>query len=214
MSEVYNCRANLNKFCRPVGYESAVNLENIFNVEKVKKAMEKAKKAKNPPVGAKMSETLAKCAKRKWGADTRFQTRFIELAMKVVKMSIVKTSIDFVSSTDYDMMAIVFSEIDMVNEITLFSDKCTNKDYEKMEAEFNRDLEHRRGSYRFGLSKFIVKGEGGKDDKSGAGDAGAEECPQSEKDEKDEDKSDAMNTETIVSQNPKLNLQIVPGFGN
>ena len=158
VSAVYNCRANLNKFCRPIGYESAVNLENTFNMEKVKKAIEKAKKAKNPPVSTKMSEQFYKCAKRKWGSDTRFQSRFVELAQKVVKINIIKCSIDFVSSTDFEMMSIVFSEIDMVNEITVFSDKCTNKDYEKMEAEFDRDLSHRRGSYRFGLNKFIQKG--------------------------------------------------------
>jgi len=57
------------------------------------------------------------------------------------------------------MISTIFSEIDMVNEITLFSDKCTDKDYVKMELEFARDLEHRRGSYRFPLSKFIVKGD-------------------------------------------------------
>ena len=63
VSEVYNCRANIGKFCRPIGYESAVNLEKIFNIEKVKRAIQKAKKAKKPTIeGGKMSDKLAKLA--------------------------------------------------------------------------------------------------------------------------------------------------------
>ena len=53
------------------------------------------------------------------------------------------------------MMGIVFTEVDIVNEVTIFSDKCTNKDYDKMLVEFDKDLKTRRGSYRWGLSKFV-----------------------------------------------------------
>lgn len=192
VSEVYNCRANMNKFCRPIGYESAVNLENTFNTEKIKKAIEKARKSKNPPPASKMSEVLGKCAKRKWGTDTRFQPRFIELGMKIVKINFIKISIDFCATTDYEMLVYVFSEIDMVNELCLFSDKCSNKDYEKMEAEFDKDLSHRRGSFRFGLSKFIVKGENKGDEKA------VEEANDKASDS-DEDGKEQVNTETIIS---------------
>jgi uncharacterized protein (UPF0210 family) len=90
------------------------------------------------------------------------------------------------------MLVYVFSEIDMVNELCLFSDKCSNKDYEKMEAEFDKDLSHRRGSFRFGLSKFIVKGENKGDEKA------VEEANDKASDS-DEDGKEQVNTETIIS---------------
>ena len=48
----------------------------------------------------------------------------------------IKGSIDWVQSNDLDMMGIVLAELDIVNEITLISDKLGPKDMEKMDVEF------------------------------------------------------------------------------
>jgi len=41
----------------------------------------KSKKFVAPPT--KMSENLYKIARRKWGADMRFQSKFVDLALRV-----------------------------------------------------------------------------------------------------------------------------------
>jgi len=64
-----------------------------------------------------------------------------------------------VQSNDYEMIMHVFSEVDIVNEITLFSDKCSNKDYDKLESEFAKELETGRYVYKAHLSKFVQNPE-------------------------------------------------------
>lgn len=48
----------------------------------------------------------------------------------------IKTSLDWVQSNDLEMMGIVLSELDIVNDITMFSDKLGPRDMEKMDVEF------------------------------------------------------------------------------
>lgn len=97
------------------------------------------------------------------------------------------------------MITHVMGEVDFVNEVTIFSDKCTNKDFEKLEQEFAKDLTTTRYRTKAMLSKFIQNGPG-----SRGGDA----------DESDDDdpKKQELNTETTVSLNPKINMLIAPGF--
>jgi hypothetical protein len=52
------------------------------------------------------------------------------------------------------MMLHVLSEVDIINEFLVFSDRCSNKDYEKCVDEFERDLKTKRFKHRFGLKKF------------------------------------------------------------
>ena len=97
------------------------------------------------------------------------------------------------------MIMHVLGEVDFINEFTLFSDKCTNKDFEKLEQEFQKDLEITRYRSKANLSKFVQNGPGSRSQ---------EDAPSDDED----GKKSEINTETTVSLNPKINLLIAPGF--
>jgi len=44
----------------------------------------------------------------------------------------IKQSLDWLSSNDYDMASNVIGELDMVEEIMIHSDKCTLKELDKL----------------------------------------------------------------------------------
>lgn len=81
--ETYNSRQNQNKFCIPIGLDSATNLDETFARERRMKAAIKAQKARHQTVGKKITDQLNACARRKWGTDTRFQGKFVDLAHRV-----------------------------------------------------------------------------------------------------------------------------------
>jgi hypothetical protein len=54
-----------------------------------------------------------------------------------------------VQANDYDMMCIVLSELDIIGEIELCSDRLTHKDLEKMESEYAKELKSDK--------KFVTK---------------------------------------------------------
>jgi len=105
-----------------------------------------------------------------------------------------------VTSNDYETVSQVFAEINFIKEVILFSDRCSNKDLEKMETDYNTDLVKSRYSSKATVAKYI-KQEVTKDDKKDT---------DKEKDEKP--KESEISTETIISQNPKLNINVAPGF--
>jgi len=114
-----------------------------------------------------------------------------------VKTDVIKTSVDWLNSNDYEMMQYVFAEVDMVNEIMVFSDKCTLRELQKLDDEFEKDLKKLRYKFRNPIWKFI------KDENSKPGE------------KKEGDNSGAPQQEiheNIASQNPKINYQIAPGF--
>jgi len=47
-----------------------------------------------------------------------------------------------VQVNDYEMMSNVFSELDIIGEIQLCSDRLTHKDVEKMEQEYAKELKN------------------------------------------------------------------------
>jgi hypothetical protein len=47
-----------------------------------------------------------------------------------------------VQVNDYEMMCNVFSELDIIGEVELCSDRLTPKDVEKMEQEYAKDLKN------------------------------------------------------------------------
>ena len=47
---------------------------------------------------------------------------------------------DWCNSNDTELLKQLISELDMVNEVTLFSDKLSNKDVEKMEKDYAKEL--------------------------------------------------------------------------
>lgn len=118
-----------------------------------------------------------------------------------VKLGQIKTSIDWVSSNDYETVSNVFAEINFVKEVVLWSDKCSLKDLQKMEADYNRDLVKSRFTTKANINNYIK--ETGK-------------LPENEEEEEDEEaektKESEINTEATISMNPKLNIAIAPGF--
>ena len=124
--------------------------------------------------------------------ETNFQNR--------VKLGQIRTSIDWVSSNDYETVSNVFAEINFVKEVVLWSDKCSLKDLQKMETDYNRDLVKSRYTTKASINNYIK-------------DTG--KLPEKE-DEEDEDaekpKETEINTEATISLNPKLNIAIAPGF--
>ena len=60
------------------------------------------------------------------------------------------------------MFTKVFGELDYLKQISLFSDKCTPKDTEKMEQEYQKDLDARRCTTKARLNKFLKSAAGGR----------------------------------------------------
>lgn len=118
-----------------------------------------------------------------------------------VKLGQIKTSIDWVSSNDYETVSNVFAEINFVKEVVLWSDKCSLKDLQKMEADYNRDLIKSRFTTKACVNNYIK-------------DTGKLPENEDEEDEEgaDKPKESEINTESIISLNPKLNIAIAPGF--
>lgn len=69
-----------------------------------------------------------------------------------------------------------------------------------METDYNTDLVKGRFSSKATVAKYI-KQESSKDDKK-----------EGEKEKEDKPKEAEINTDTIISQNPKLNINVAPGF--
>ena len=108
-------------------------------------------------------------------------------------------SLDYLQSNDFEMATHVLGGIDMVKDFFLFSDKCTARELQKTEDEFQKDLKKLRYKTRVSIWKYI------KDDQS--------------KNKEDGDSEDAdgpgketANYENTVSQNPKINQQISTGL--
>jgi hypothetical protein len=59
-----------------------------------------------------------------------------------------------VQANDYDMMCIVLSELDIIGEIELCSDRLTHKDLEKMESEYAKEL---KSDKKFATKQMIWK---------------------------------------------------------
>ena len=64
-------------------------------------------------------------------------------------------SLDYLQSNDYEMAQNVFGAIDMVKEITIFSDKCTLREIQKCNEEFAKDLAKLRYKSRVNIWKYI-----------------------------------------------------------
>ena len=111
-------------------------------------------------------------------------------------------SLDYLSTSDFEMGGNVLGEIDMVRELIFFSDKCTLKELEKLEDEFAKDLKKLRFKTRVSIWKYIkdVDTSGGKD-KEKDGEEGSLKGPTLE----------AVH-DNVVSQNPKINYKIAEGF--
>jgi hypothetical protein len=90
-----------------------------------------------------------------------------------VKTDIIKASVDWLNSNDYEMMQNVFAEVDMVNEIMVFSDKCTLRELQKLEDEFDKDLKKLRYKTRINIWKFIKDENSKPGEKKEGDDSGA-----------------------------------------
>lgn len=98
---------------------------------------------------------LKVCAQKKYPIDTRMQKRFLDFGNKMIKMSRIQCSLDWVQVVDYDMVRAVMSSVDFVNEMVIFSDNCNIRDYEMLEEDFARDLKNRMCHFRHTLHFYI-----------------------------------------------------------
>jgi len=96
----------------------------------------------------------------------------------------------------------VFGEINFVKEVILWSDKCSVKDMQKLEADYGRDLVKGRFSSKAILANYIK-------DTGKVAETGDE---QTENEEDEKPKESEINCESTISLNPKLNISISPGF--
>jgi len=96
----------------------------------------------------------------------------------------------------------VFGEINFVKEVILWSDKCSVKDMQKLEADYGRDLVKGRFSSKAILANYIK-------DTGKVAETGDE---QAENEEDEKPKESEINCESTISLNPKLNISISPGF--
>lgn len=60
----------------------------------------------------------------------------MDLGVRLVKTGSVKQSIDWVTQVDVEMLSSVFSELDFVKQICLWSDKCGLNEISKLEEDF------------------------------------------------------------------------------
>ena len=72
-----------------------------------------------------------------------------------MKLDQIKTSIDWVTSNDYETVSNIFAEMNFVKEVILYSDKCSLKDLEKMEGDYNKDLEKSRFCSKATIGRYI-----------------------------------------------------------
>ena len=72
--------------------------------------------------------------------DERFRPKFIELAQRLFKTGSCKQSLDWVGQSDYEQLAHVMGECDLVSVIHLLSDKCGEKELEKLASDYEKDL--------------------------------------------------------------------------
>lgn len=59
-----------------------------------------------------------------------------------VKNGEIKGSLDWVQTSDYDLMGIVLSELDIVVEVDLCSDRLSSKELAKMYTEYSMELKN------------------------------------------------------------------------
>lgn len=96
-------------------------------------------------------------------------------------------------------MCIVLSELDIIGEIELCSDRLSPKDLEKMESEYAKEL---KSDKKFETNQIIwkyVQNSVGKDKEVG-------------EEKKEEETKTEMKPEVTISQNPKLNVNLAVGF--
>jgi len=138
---------------------------------------------------------LIDCAKKRFPTDPRQHGKFTEIAQRIVKGDQIKMSIDYLQSNDFEIATNVLGGIDMVKDFFLFSDKCTARELQKCQDEFNKDLKKLRYKTRVNIWKYI-KDPDAKQNTSGGEDG-----------EDDDVVKEPSNTayENIISQNPKIN---------
>jgi hypothetical protein len=66
-----------------------------------------------------------------------------------------KLSLDYLQSNDFEMVTNVLAGIDMVKEMLIFSDKCSQRELQKTADEFAKDLKKMRYKTRVSVWKYI-----------------------------------------------------------
>ena len=103
----------------------------------------------------------------------------------------IKGSIDLFPPVDYDIINMVFSEIDIVHEFNLCSERISMKDLDKMELEYANELKDIKVTKtKQSIWRYLKVN----------------------KSKNDEDKKEEPTKDPFLSQNPKLNINIAVGL--
>lgn len=121
--------------------------------------------------------------------------KFVDVAVKILKTGSIRQSLDWVPNKDYAMLGAVFAECRFLKQISLMSDKCQEQDFNKLDADFEKDLAICAPETKINLQKYLK----------------ASERSQEEGDDKKKGES-KNNTESSISRNPRTNAHIYPSI--
>jgi len=136
-------------------------MEQIFIIDRrIKEARRQARlKGANKNAAKMTSKQLAKkitdIATKKF--DPRHVSKFVDLAVRIVKQDSIKTSLDFLSSGDYDNMKQIFEIVDFISVIELYSEKCGTKEMQKLHDDFNKDLAKGSTKTKANLWRYVAE---------------------------------------------------------
>jgi hypothetical protein len=119
-------------------------------------------------------------------------------------------SIDWVAASDFEMLSTVIGELNFIKQLTLFSDRCSPKELEKMKEDFDKDLMFNKKTTKAILGRYLKNTE-----KTLA--PVVEPTDGEKNDDMSEiagEKEKKIVPEQIVSRNPKINHHFVSGFSS
>lgn len=92
--------------------------------------------------GKELSKKIHAIATKRFhkSGESRHIQKFVDLAVRVVKQDVIKISLDFLASNDFEYIYWVFENIDFLTEIELYSDKCGIREMMKLEDDFKKDI--------------------------------------------------------------------------
>lgn len=91
-----------------------------------------------------------------------------------MKQDVIKNSIDFLAANDMEYANYAFEHLTFVTQIDLYSDKCGQRELDKLEQDFNKDMDRGHKKTKANLWKYIKEDDGGKDDSEDEGKKGGD----------------------------------------
>lgn len=192
-----------NKFSIPITLDAAACLEKQFKIAQDCKRLNSSKKisAEKQLKQTKATSTkIHEIAHRRFDQD-RTRCKFVDVAVKILKTGSIRQSLDWVPNKDYSMLAAVFAECTFIKQISLMSDKCQEQDFNKLDADYEKDLAICAPETKFRLQKYLKASERAQNE--------SENDPKSKDKKQKESKG---NMESSISRNPRTNSHIYPSI--